>query len=48
MYKQFKELLASISTLTMAEQRNYLDDAIEKWRGTYEQIDDILIIGVKV
>lgn len=48
MYKQFKELLISISHLSMAEQRNALENAIESWRGTYEQIDDILVIGVKI
>lgn len=48
MYKQFKELLISISNLSMTEQRNALENAIESWRGSYEQIDDILVIGVKV
>lgn len=48
MYKQFKDLLVSISHLPMAEQRNMLENAVESWRGSFEQIDDILVIGVKV
>jgi serine phosphatase RsbU (regulator of sigma subunit)/CHASE3 domain sensor protein len=48
MYKQFKDLLVSISHLSMAEQRNALEYAIESWKGTFEQIDDILVIGVKI
>jgi serine phosphatase RsbU (regulator of sigma subunit) len=48
MYKQFKDLLISISHLSMPEQRNALEDAIEAWKGTFEQIDDILVIGVKI
>lgn len=48
MYKQFKDLLISISHLSMAEQRNALEKAIEGWRGSYEQVDDILVIGVKI
>lgn len=48
MYKQFKDLLVSISHLSMAEQRIALENAIESWRGSFEQIDDILVIGVKV
>lgn len=48
MYKQFKDLLLSISTLPVQEQRLKLEATIEKWKGTFEQVDDILVIGVKV
>lgn len=48
MYKQFKELLLSISALPVQEQRIKLEATIEKWKGTFEQVDDILVIGVKV
>jgi hypothetical protein len=32
----------------MNEQKKYLDDFIENWRSGIEQIDDILVIGVKL
>jgi serine phosphatase RsbU (regulator of sigma subunit) len=48
MYKQFKDLLVSISHLSMPQQRNALEHAIESWKGTFEQVDDILVIGVKI
>ncbi len=48
MYKQFKDLLLSISTLPVQEQRVKLENSIEKWKGTFEQVDDILVIGVKI
>ena len=48
MYKQFQELLASVSGLPMAEQREQLDIAFEKWRGKFDQIDDVLVIGFKI
>jgi len=32
----------------MEEQRRSLDRAIEDWKGDHEQVDDILIIGVKI
>lgn len=47
-YKQMKELLISIQEQPMTEQKNLLDKAIEDWRGDYFQVDDMLIIGVKV
>jgi len=43
----FKELLISIQSKTVDEQRNMLDKTIEDWRGEFEQIDDMLIIGRK-
>ena len=43
----FKELLISIQSKTVDEQRDMLDKTIEDWRGEFEQIDDMLIIGRK-
>jgi serine phosphatase RsbU (regulator of sigma subunit) len=48
MYRQFRNLILSIVNKPMDEQKKYLDEAIEKWRGRYEQVDDMLIIGVRV
>ncbi len=46
---RFKKLLTDIQNLSMKEQRKLLDDTIENWRdGVSEQIDDILVIGVKI
>jgi PAS domain S-box-containing protein len=48
MTKRFKELLATISTKPMDEQREILNTTIEDWMGTtYKQIDDILVIGIR-
>ena len=48
MTKKFKEILVSIQNLTMPKQQAYLVDFMEEWRGDNEQIDDILVIGVRV
>jgi serine phosphatase RsbU (regulator of sigma subunit) len=48
MYKQFRDMLLEISSMAMSEQRKYLDETIENWRGTFEQVDDMLVIGVRV
>ncbi|MGE0566473.1 MAG: SpoIIE family protein phosphatase [Bacteroidia bacterium] len=46
--RKFKEQLISIQNLEMKEQEKHLTDFIEDWRGSVEQIDDILVIGIRV
>ncbi|NOZ46654.1 MAG: SpoIIE family protein phosphatase [Chlorobi bacterium] len=49
MSKQFKELLLSIHTLPMAEQKELLISKFDEWKtNENEQIDDVLIIGIKI
>ncbi len=48
MTKNFKDLLLSINDKNLKEQKNYLAEFFETWKGQNEQIDDILVIGVKV
>ncbi|MDG2332080.1 MAG: SpoIIE family protein phosphatase [Flavobacteriales bacterium] len=48
MYRQFRDTLLSIKQLPLQEQCEILNTKIENWRGNYEQIDDILIIGIRV
>ena len=48
MYRQFKETLLAISHEPMETQKVLLDQKIEAWRGSLDQIDDILVMGVKV
>jgi len=47
-YQPFKDLLTEISALPVDEQRLRLDETISKWIGTGEQIDDILVMGIKI
>ncbi|MBC7861733.1 MAG: SpoIIE family protein phosphatase [Bacteroidia bacterium] len=48
MTKNFKEQLILIQEKRMSEQRAHLNDFIDNWKGTTEQTDDILVIGVRV
>jgi ligand-binding sensor domain-containing protein/serine phosphatase RsbU (regulator of sigma subunit) len=47
-YRQMKELILSLRSLPMKEQKEALDRAIESWRGGLDQIDDILVIGIGI
>jgi serine phosphatase RsbU (regulator of sigma subunit) len=46
-YAPFKELLTSISHLSMEEQQLKLDQMISDWMADAEQVDDILIMGIR-
>ncbi len=48
MTKNFKNLLLSASSRSMAEQEVEIQTDHYNWRGTYEQVDDILVIGIKI
>jgi serine phosphatase RsbU (regulator of sigma subunit)/Tfp pilus assembly protein PilF len=46
--RAFRELLVSIQSKSMEEQKSIVDKTFETWRGSLEQIDDVCVIGVKV
>lgn len=48
LYKRFKELLVNISHLPMEEQKAQLYHTLENWRGKLAQVDDVLVIGIRV
>ncbi|HXC04375.1 MAG TPA: SpoIIE family protein phosphatase, partial [Bacteroidia bacterium] len=47
-YKKLQELLLSIQDRSMAEQETMLLHAFTTWQNNLEQVDDVLIIGVRV
>jgi ligand-binding sensor domain-containing protein/serine phosphatase RsbU (regulator of sigma subunit) len=44
----FKKLLLEIYTKSMHEQKLELEIAFEKWTGENEQVDDILVMGIRI
>ena len=46
--KKFKQILIDIQAMTMQEQEIHLNNFIEDWKTGTEQIDDILVISVRL
>jgi serine phosphatase RsbU (regulator of sigma subunit) len=46
--KKFKELLIQINNKSMDDQKIFLEKALNEWKGKYEQVDDILVLGLKI
>lgn len=48
MNRRWKELLVSVQPLSMEAQKTTIAETMEQWRGSFEQTDDMLVIGVRV
>ena len=46
-YQNFQKFLLSISNHSMETQKEMLKDEFFRWKGDTEQIDDVLVFGVK-
>ena len=46
--QRFRDFLVSVHRESMEDQRRMLDVEIENWRGDNPQIDDILVMGIKI
>lgn len=47
-YKRFRQMLFESSKLSPKTQHNYIQDCFTTWKGDFRQIDDILLIGIKI
>jgi ligand-binding sensor domain-containing protein/serine phosphatase RsbU (regulator of sigma subunit) len=47
-YRRFRHLLLNIHKLPLEDQKKYLDESMDTWKGALEQVDDLLVIGIKV
>jgi serine phosphatase RsbU (regulator of sigma subunit)/ligand-binding sensor domain-containing protein len=48
MSKNMKQFLKEIMHLPVDEQQKLVSEKINNWKGNYEQVDDLLVIGVRV
>lgn len=46
-YRRFRHLLLNIYQYDVEKQKMIIEEVIESWRGENEQVDDILVIGIK-
>lgn len=48
MIRRFRDMLTKVHTKPLSEQRELIDKELRDWQGSLEQIDDIVIMGVKI
>ncbi len=47
-FKQLEEILLANHHLPIKEQKNVFEKAFNDWKGELEQVDDILLVGIKI
>ena len=47
-YKHFKRIIHSFEELPMSQQKKHLESTFNDWKGTSQQVDDVLVIGFKL
>lgn len=47
-YKLFKEVLLEASSMPLSAQKEKIRSFFNEWKGHYEQVDDVSVIGVKL
>jgi serine phosphatase RsbU (regulator of sigma subunit) len=48
LFKRLKDFLLTIQTLNCSDQKEKIDLFFNDWKGQQEQVDDVLLIGIKV
>ncbi|MES2763922.1 MAG: two-component regulator propeller domain-containing protein [Bacteroidota bacterium] len=48
MIRQFHENLVAVHQYSVSEQQKELEKQFNDWKGGFEQVDDVLVIGIKV
>ena len=46
--KRFKKILLENTNNSMTEQKQNFEDTLTNWQGDFEQLDDILFMGIKI
>jgi tetratricopeptide (TPR) repeat protein len=48
MHGAFRELLLKIAYKPMEMQKEIIENTFDFWKGDYEQIDDVVVVGIKI
>jgi serine phosphatase RsbU (regulator of sigma subunit) len=46
-YQQLQELFMEVHTLPLEEQRKLIEKRFTEWKGALDQVDDILVVGIR-
>jgi serine phosphatase RsbU (regulator of sigma subunit) len=46
--RKFRKLLLDIHEKPMSDQKTILTETLDAWQGDVEQIDDILVLGIRI
>ncbi len=47
-YSRFRDLITEHADLSMPRQQQVLSDTIREWQGKNEQIDDMVVVGIRI
>lgn len=47
-YRRFRHLLLALHQLSMEKQEEFLRQSILEWKGNQDQVDDILVMGLRI
>jgi len=45
---RFKKMVLEIADLSISDQKRIIKERIEEWQGSFPQVDDMLIVGIRV
>ena len=48
MGRRFRQMILDINDKNMKEQEAFIGARLTKWRGERDQVDDVLVIGIKI
>jgi serine phosphatase RsbU (regulator of sigma subunit) len=47
-YKAMQELISEMASVQMSRQKEILAERLRQWKGALEQVDDILVLGIRL
>lgn len=47
-YRKFRDLLIELSTYKVSEQKRLITKEFNEWKGSYEQVDDVIVMGIRI
>lgn len=47
-YRALRDILLEAASLSCTEQRNVLNSKFDEWKGALEQVDDVIITGIRI